>query len=346
MISRKLLPVWCSLLLIASSFASGCRAPQPLGERDSIILRADPELWREAETLVRAALERTAYTSRPERIFSVTHVAPTDTLWDDLRYFQQVVVMGTEQDELVADLVGASDRADATPPAIFLSRDKWARGQLVTVLLLPADGQLEAIREILPKLFALLLERYDEWIVQRMYTTGVNDSLTAVLADLGFTLEVPNVYDFARQDSSLRFSNPYRQGDTDILRSLLLTWRSGAAAADPDSLRAWRERVDEAVYDPSHDVLDEGARFDTVEVAGRETLEFRGVWQDRAEFPAAGPFVARAVFCPDQDRTYYMDAWVFVPGRDKYPYLRQVEILMNSFRCQPNAAGNVAATTG
>ncbi len=334
---------YAALLLAASLLATGCKAPQPFGERDSVILRADAELWQQVEPVVRQVLERTVYTSRPERIFTVTFVAVGDTLWDDMRLFQQVVVMGSRQDEVVARLADSADRSDAQPPAVLQARDVWARNQLVTVLLLPEGGQAEAVSEALPRLFARLYQDYDDWITRRMYTTGVNDSLGAALQEYGFTLQVPNVYEVSVVDRTFRFANPYRMGESDLLRSLVLTWREGTQAVTVDSLRAWRERIDETIYDPPHDFLDEGARFDTLEVANRTALEFRGVWQDRSEFPAAGPFVARAVICPGQGRTYYMDGWIYAPGQDKYPYMRQVEILMDSFRCADEPAPATAA---
>ncbi len=80
---------------------------------------------------------------------------------------------------------------------------------------------------------------------------------------------------------------------------------------------------------------------------GVDGLELRGVWQDNDTFPAAGPFVTRAVPCPRQNRTYYMDAWLFAPGTDKYPYLRQLEIVLDSFRCtEEGSTGTGAAKTG
>lgn len=321
------------LLALAGLALPGCRAPQPFGERDSVIVRADAALWEEVGPDVMAALERTVFTSRPERIFTVTFVAPDDTLWNDFRFWQQVVILGTPDDQIVGDLLEDSEQPDLSPPAIFETAGKWARAQLITVLLLPQQGQAGAVRALLPQLYERLVREYDEWITERMYTTGVNDSLSEVLAGFGFTLTIPKVYMHQRTDSLFRFANPYRQGDTDLLRSLLLTWRTGTAEVTPDSLRAWREHIDETVYDPPQDILEEGVRFEVVQLAGLTSLEFRGVWQDRSDFPAAGPFVTRAIVCPRQNRTYYADASLFAPGVNKYPYLRQLEILLDSFRC-------------
>ncbi|KPK65603.1 MAG: hypothetical protein AMS21_04265 [Gemmatimonas sp. SG8_38_2] len=308
---------------------SGCKAPQAFGDRNSIIVRAESALWAEVDSAVMATLEQRAYTTRPERIFKATFVAASDTLWPNLRKWHQVLVLGTLDDPVVAHLVNS----DVSPPAVVYTRDVWARTQGVAILLLPQENQAEAVRALLPELYDQLRARYDEWVTERMYTTGVNDSLSQALADFGFTLQLPGVYIHSHEDSLFRFGNPYRQGDTDLLRSVLLTWREGTDPVTAEELRAWREGIGETYFDPQQEVLEEGIRFDSVEIGGLARLELRGVWQDNAEFPAAGPFVTRAIACPSQNRTYYIDGWVFAPGTDKYPYLRQIEILLDTFRC-------------
>lgn len=321
------------IALLAALAAGACKAPQAFGDRNSIIVRADRGLWSRVDSTLTEALEQRVFTTRPERKFEVTFVAADDTIWNDFRQWQQVVVVGTAGDEAVRRVLNAADSADVSPPAIVHASSLWARGQQVTALVLPEADQAEAVRSLADDLYALLDGRYQDWIRERMFTSGVDDSLSGALEDHGFTLTVPQVYLVSQEDSTFLLRNPYRQGDTDLLRTLYLTWRDGATALSPDSLRAWREKVDESVYEPPQDILDEGVRYDTLRVGDLRALEFRGVWRDRGEFPAAGPFVARQVPCPEQDRTYYMDGWLFAPGTDKYQYVRQLEIVMNSFRC-------------
>jgi hypothetical protein len=330
---QRTLPISLTIIALASLALPGCKAPQSFGERNSIIAHADPDLWEEVGPEVMEALEQRVFTTRKERKFEVTFVAVGDTLWENMRVWQQLVVLGTPDDPVVERLLAASQTPDAEPPAIVQARDIWARNQQASVLLLPAASQAEAVRGLLPELYTLLERQYDEWVLERMYTTGVNDSLSAALAESGFTLRLPNVYLYALEDSVFRFGNPYRQGDTDLLRSILLTWRSGLEVVTPEWLRAWRDEIDETSYTTPQDVLSEGLRSATIEVDGLTGLELRGLWQDRSDFPAAGPFITRAIACPKQNRTYLMDAWLFAPGRDKYPYLRQLEILLDSFRC-------------
>lgn len=311
----------------------GCKAPQAFGDRNVIIALAESALWEEVGPEVMEALEQRVFTTRPERKFEVTYLSVGDTLWEDMRIWQQVVVLGSRDNAAVRRILDASPTPALDPPAIVQAEEVWARNQLATALLLPAEGQANAVRALLPELYDLLERGYDEWVIERMYTTGVNDSLAGALAEYGFTLQLPSVYLFSVEDSLFRFGNPYRQGDTDLLRSILLTWRSGTDEVTPESLRAWRQTVGETHYDLPQDMLEEGMGSRAIEVNGLPGLELRGVWQDRADFPAAGPFITRTIACPRQDRTYYIDAWLFAPGTDKYPYLRQLEILLDSFRC-------------
>lgn len=328
---RRLFASLSSLVVVLAPL--GCKAPQAFGDRNSIIALAESALWEDVGPDVMETLEQRVFTTRPERKFEVTYLSVGDTLWEDMRIWQQVFVLGTRENSAVQRILDASPTPGVEPPAIVQAEEVWARNQLATALLLPADGQPQAVRGLLPELYDLLERRYDEWVRERMYTTGVNDSLVAALATYGFTLQLPNIYLFNVEDSLFRFGSPYRQRDTDLLRSILLTWRSGTEEVTPESLRAWRQTVGETQYDVPQDILEEGIRSAWIDVNGLAGLELRGVWQDRAEFPAAGPFIARTIACPGQDRTYYMDAWLFAPGTDKYPYLRQLEILLESFRC-------------
>jgi hypothetical protein len=317
------------LLTLALLSLAGCNAPQPFGDRHSIIVHADTELWAAVEAEVMATLEQRVFTTRSERKFKVTYVAPDDERWASLRMWHQVVVIGPASDEIVQQIVNPNVAA----PAFLQTEGTWARGQTVSVLYLPETGQADAVRQLLPQLYTTLDEQYQTWVIERMYSSGVNDSLGLALAELGFTLQLPNVYIHIVEDSFIRIGNSYRGSDTDLLRSLLITWMSGTQDVTPDELRAWREETGASRYDPPQDVQDQGFRYANVEVNGRAGIELRGVWRDRAEFPAAGPFVTRTIVCPEQNRTYYIDAWLYAPGTDKYPYVRQLEILLDSFRC-------------
>jgi hypothetical protein len=59
-------------------------------------------------------------------------------------------------------------------------------------------------------------------------------------------------------------------------------------------------------------------------------------------YPAAGPFISRAYVCPSANRTFFVDAWLYLPDvdRPKHEYMIQLRTLLDTFRC----AGSTTAS--
>ncbi len=55
---------------------AACDLPSAMGEANSLIIVADDAIWDEVEDDTYAALERTVYTTRNEKIFNVTQTDP------------------------------------------------------------------------------------------------------------------------------------------------------------------------------------------------------------------------------------------------------------------------------
>ena len=71
-------------------------------------------------------------------------------------------------------------------------------------------------------------------------------------------------------------------------------------------------------------------------MGGLETYEIQAAWANPPEstWPAGGPFILRGIICPDQDRMYLVDSWLYAPGKEKYEYVIQLETILDSFRCR------------
>jgi len=85
----------------------------------------------------------------------------------------------------------------------------------------------------------------------------------------------------------------------------------------------------------------EGLQTRNLAMGDMRIAEIRGAWSNppEAAWPAAGPFILWGVTCPDQDRLYLIDAWVYAPGKDKWEYVIQMETILESFRCGPGSGG-------
>jgi hypothetical protein len=329
-----------ALLLVAlTAFTAGCDLPRAHGDANAIIVATDEDSWFEVEEAIRTALEPTIQTVREERPFRLTHQDPNiSDHWGSLRRFRQVVAVGTRDDFWVAEALEAHpEGADATAPGILQVRSLWARDQLVTVVLLPETGKPEAVAHVGDSLFALMDRQYRDWARNRMFVSGRNEALADSLrTSVGFSLLFPNVYRYSVQDSVFRFRND-NPSPTERIREVAVTWRSPVPEEDPtrEELAEWRVRFTQDYY-VNPQVLDTMiVSYGEISVDGVRGVELQSAWANPPDrWVAGGPFIVRALRCPEQDRLYLMDAWLYAPGQDKYEYMIQLQTILNSFRCE------------
>ncbi|HUF12509.1 MAG TPA: DUF4837 family protein [Longimicrobiales bacterium] len=324
-------------LLLATFLLGGCerRSPVTFGAANSLIVVAPERLWEAVRDTVMSALEPTIRTVREERTFEVTHVSPLDTAWLELRKFRQVILLGYEGDSWLAPAMGGIDSVPEQLPAIIEVGEVWAREQAVTAVLLPGGAGREAVAEIVPELHALLDERYRTYVRGRMFTSGVDEGLRReLLRTAGFGLTLPDVYRHEQPGGTQHvFRNHYAQGSKELRRGITIDWRPLADSISPRELMRWRNSATTA-FGFEQEVAPEAPDVRRLTGPGAGALEVRGAWQTPAgDWPAAGPFISRAVRCPKQNRMYLMDAWLYAPTESKYEYVIQFETILNSFTC-------------
>ena len=210
----------------------------------------------------------------------------------------------------------------------------WARGQLATAVVLQPGREGESWLEQLPGLSEHLERQFRAYVLSRMFVSGVDTATNAYLREeFGFTLEVPNVYqrvDRGEDGVLIRNDNP---DPSELIRSIFIQRGEAVDSMAPSMVYLWRAAIDDTQYNvpQDFDVLVGSTR--TFDLNGSEAVEGRGIWKDRAAYPAAGPFLARAVRCGDG--IIYMDAWLYSPNprRSKYEYMTQLEEILDSFAC-------------
>lgn len=326
-----------SLLSLLGLILVGCdrRSPIAYGEPNSIIVVADEAIWNEIADVARATLEPTIFTTRDERAFMVTHVSPTHEDWLKLREFREVLVIGRPTDWWVEPALAQAGGAPETLPAIVDVSDVWARGQHVTTLVVPETDAAAHVAEALPEVHARYESRFLEYVRTRMYTSGVDTALAARLErEAGFRIVLPEVYnEYEPNDSTYMFRNDNATSGQ-LLRSVLVTWRSGAREMTPEEILDWRDAVAAEAYKSGQRSARERIETHGVADQGAWATELWGIWQGTdPSFPLAGPFRTRVVSCPAQDRTYLLDAWLYIPSRSKYEYVLQLETILDTFAC-------------
>ena len=324
-----------TLFAVAFGIAA-CDKGGAFGDETSIVTGMSPELWSEVEDDVYAALEPTIFTVRDEATFTVTWQDPSEQLWGRLRQFKQLLLAGTGQEPFMAEILDDLDQeAEGARPRVVQLRNVWARGQLVTVVLLPESNPAEALRGLLPELGEVYDTQYRELALARMFVSGRDSALaTALQEEAGFSLLLPEVYYWDRADSVYVFRND-NPDPAELSRQVGVTWRSPIPEeVSGDEILAWRQSVAETYYSFPQVVELANAQAETFYHEGLSTYQLQAVWQNPpGEWPAAGPFILWAVSCPEQDRLYMVDAWLYAPGKEKYQYMIQLQTILDSFRC-------------
>ena len=322
-----------ALLAIA---AAGCdTAGIAYGDVNAIIAVMSPELWSEVQDDVYEALEPTVRTVRDEKTFTVTYQEPFAEHWIDLRRFRQILIVGSANDPVIVE---ALDRAGEQISQLGMHQigDVWARGQAITLALLPEGGGAEDLRPHLAEVNELLDGQYRRWVLNRMYMSGRDSALADTLyAEAGFALIVPEVYRWSSSDSVYVFRND-NPDPAELIREVAVTWRTPI----PPDLQAeyileWREQLVAGYYsEPQVNALDNAVAA-PMEYRGRYAYQIRAEWTNPPDrgWPAGGPFITRAVVCENQNRMYLVDSWLYAPGKKKYEYVIQLETILDSFRC-------------
>lgn len=323
-------------LLVLAALLLGCNGSrQAVGTVNSVIVLAPDSVWAAVGDSILAALEPRIFTVREERTFEVTHISPQDPRWSEMRRFRQLLVIGAAGDAWVQPVLRRA-RQEPAADGIVQARDVWARNQLATAVVLPEGAGPDAALPHVGAVSTVIDSTFRAYAVQRMFTSRPDSLLRdTLLTQEGFGILLPNVYrQLTRDHGVLLFQNSTQIGG-DLVRSVLVTWREGLQPPDPAEALAWRQAVAAAEYRPPQETVSERVQAVTMTMpAAGEAVEVQGVWDGTdPTWPMSGPFIARVVQCPAQNRTYLLDSWLYSPGRAKYEYMIQLQTILNSFEC-------------
>jgi hypothetical protein len=323
-------------ILLTGLFAGCGESPRAWGEVNSLIVATSQEQWEAIGEMVETAIETRVLTVRPEKTFRVTHQVPGGREWGMLQRFRQLLLVGTPDSPWIAEALARAKRESFNPPELFQVGDVWARGQNVTILLLPTTGA-DGAADLMEPLHELLDGQYRGWVRNRMFMSG-RDSLLAdtLWNEAGFTMLLPAVYQRRTVDSVYIFRNDNPE-PSELIRQIAVTWRSPIPEElSQEELLAWRTELTDRYYVYPQVVDSDLAQTRRLQMGDLVLEEFRAVWSNPPEdqFPAGGPLIIWSVPCPAQGRHYMIDAWLYAPARDKYQYVLQLETILNTFRCR------------
>jgi hypothetical protein len=316
-------------VFVLALLASACGRPEAFGDDKTMLAVMSPELWEDVSRDVERVIRPTIRSVRSEKTFTVTHQDPQAPEWADQRGFHMLLVAGTAEDVVVQE-VAARAPEPLSGPGLYRIPDVWSSGQIVALALLPPEGGAKQLRAHLGQINVIMDEKFRLAVRDRMFEVGADTTgAKELMAAAGFELTVPANFKLQQNDSIYlwRADDPNVQ---ELIRQVAVTWRSPVPPGlEAEDILQWRSDV-QADFSGPQDVNLADSNAGPFDHRGRMAYQIQARWRSGRR---SGPFSTRAVICPEQDRMYLVDSWLYAPDQDKYEYLIQLETILQSFRC-------------
>ena len=327
-------------ILVFCFLFTGCtQKPISLGSNDKVAVIADSALWGKIDSLVRKAIEKERFTPQPERIFSIILHQPEKLAV--LTRYPHILFLGTLDQEgdtkqLLDNMLSPEARKKVEQDSlyIFQKNDPWSKNQLLIVLVSRDLPTLQKrLRENENSVFQIFDSDAQKLVHNQMYGKYEKKEIGKKLfKEHDWTVRVQRDFVLAMDSTEAKFVwlrriNPQRE--------FFVYWQS---TNDPSILsREWiietRDNLTKDFYAGDFIFQDDDVKAidKIVDFRGRYAILLDGVWQNEKHM-IGGPFRSYAFYDESQGRLYLVDSSVFAPGEHKWPYMRQVIAMANTFR--------------
>jgi hypothetical protein len=308
--------------------------PEGIGSNHEVMVLIDEQQWPRFENALREVFEKKVFTAQEEKVFYVRRGRPEE--FDFYKKWKNLVVLATFDHQgltaermdqfLSAEVRARISRGEAY---LFTRQNLWAQDQEVFFLAAETEGALiERLQADKDHIFGLMERALDVKITRFLYERGRQLELEQRLyRDYGWTMKIPRGYHVVREAAGERFVWLRKQQPQ---RWLFVHWeQSPDVIFTTEGCIEWRDRVGRDFYDGDR-VVQEYAISQELEFSGRRALQLAGIWENR-ELLVGGPFRTYCFYDQESERRYMVDAAVYAAGTEKEPYLRQVDLIVQSF---------------
>ncbi|MGF1637754.1 MAG: DUF4837 family protein [Cyclobacteriaceae bacterium] len=320
------------------------------GAPGEVILVMDSLLW---EGELGVELRETFKSSIPslprdEPYFKVSYVQPQK--FNSVLQSAKNIIFVTVMDESSAanrKLKGyftkeSLEMIDNDPSLYMLAKkDDFARGQ--DILHLFGQNQetlIENIVENREKLRQYFTDAENKRLHKSLFASKQRSGITSLIqSEYNCSIQVPAGYEIAIQDTSFIW---LRHFSREVDRNVFIYYTDYTSLdqfkqenivdlrheitkkyiyGDPDNLRSFVVTEEE-----SFPLFSREINFN-----GKYTVELRGLWKTN-NISMGGPFTSYTLVDEDTQRLYYVEGFLYSPGKDQREFMRELEVIMNTFK--------------
>ncbi len=190
--------------------------------------------------------------------------------------------------------------------------------------------------------------------LEALYKSGEQRALERdLLEDHNFYLRIPQDYDLVPLEDSIEQFVWLRQlgqaGEPDV--SIIVTYQEYTSEDifQPEGIMQFREStLGKYIVDdnpPAYMTIQEVEPivYDTINFDGKFAIEARGLWK-LSNITMGGPFLSYAFVDEALNRFYYIEGYVYYPGKNKRTEIREVETILRTFKTEAELQAKQSAS--
>ena len=305
-----------------------------LGQDWEIYVIAEEDVWSETEQYIRPALEKKLVTPMVEKEFVVEHVLPQN-LNEYLQMRNLLFISVLESDSRIDDILKRSVNEDvyqnivAGEEYLFVTQDQWAVDQFVMILAAPDIESLVSNVGIYPDYLYTYFDDFRDARLKENLFFHTQGSLENELKEkYGWTMKLPSGYHIEQEDTSENFVQ-INKIEPDM--NIFVHWMDNQKSLNISE--SWAlEKTNRMIAHYRNAYLQEGYYFTTENRFHNQSSTYiMGLWQSDTEY-IGGPMFTYAFRDSNIDRVYVVTGHIYAPDRRKEPYLRELELIVDTFK--------------
>jgi hypothetical protein len=321
------------------------------GDLSQLIVIADKQMWDGpvGDTFQYYFSSPYLILPQPEPVFDLKHFTPEDLREDPIRtQLRNFIFLANLNDKdspttrmVLRDIgPGKADEANNDSKVhTSLGKDRWAKEQLIIYLYAKSE---DALTRSIPQVFTAAKDRIYQADERRVYATAFQGGENRTAQDriqerFGATMHIPKEYVLAKDDGNFFW---IRKETDDMSFNLLLTKLkySDKSQLSQNALKAVRDSLGkkyvstriENTYMRTND-MDLPLFLSTTTLNNRYAVVMRGVWDIVNDY-MGGPFVSYAVLDEQKGEIFFVDGFIFGPGKDKRNHMRYLEVILQTIK--------------
>ncbi|MFP4089991.1 MAG: DUF4837 family protein, partial [Cyclobacteriaceae bacterium] len=318
------------------------------GASGEVVLVMDSAAWQGelGDELREIFLKAMPGLPQPEPYFSVRYVDPFK-LNKVLKNAKNMLFVATLDNESQAGRRMQNYFTDASVERMkldsnlfrFSKENMFARGQEVLFLFgTTEEALINNLQENRPDVRSFFHKVEIERLQKSLYKANERKGISRTLMnEHGFSIRVPHDYQIVPLDHKPENFVWLRSVGDEVDKSIVVAYEDYTTedAFTPEGIMDLRKRImknnikdDSTTYMTIQDLAP--VEFDTLNFNGKYAIETRGRWRMH-EVAMGGPFVSYTVVDQAKNRLYYIEGFVYSPGQQKRPLIREVEAILRTF---------------